>query len=68
MKKIVLCFLSLYMLLSAPVFSFAHPGHGDSDGFSIIHYFKEPIHAVLTVGILVLAFLVVRFAMKKKQQ
>jgi hypothetical protein len=32
-----------------PFAAFAHPGHGETEGFSIIHYFTEPVHAVVTV-------------------
>jgi hypothetical protein len=27
----------------------AHPGHGETDGYTITHYFVEPAHAVVTV-------------------
>jgi hypothetical protein len=33
----------------APISLFAHPGHGETEGFSIIHYFTEPVHATVTV-------------------
>ena len=32
------------LLVTTPLMIMAHPGHGDSDGFSVIHYFKEPVH------------------------
>jgi hypothetical protein len=45
-------------VLSAPLASMAHPGHGETEGFTITHYFTEPVHAVVTilavVGVLVL--------------
>jgi hydrogenase/urease accessory protein HupE len=45
-------------VLSAPFVALAHPGHGETEGFTITHYFTEPIHAVATilavVGILAL--------------
>jgi putative copper export protein len=36
-------------VLSAPFAALAHPGHGETDGFTITHYFTEPIHAVATI-------------------
>jgi hydrogenase/urease accessory protein HupE len=45
MKKI---FATMSGLAAAPVL-FAHPGHGETEGFTIIHYFTEPTHAVVTV-------------------
>lgn len=33
----------------APLSLSAHPGHGETEGFSIIHYFTEPVHATVTV-------------------
>lgn len=47
MKKLA---TSLALLL--PVLIWAHPGHGDTDGYTIIHYFSEPQHAIITLGVL----------------
>ncbi|MEI8073883.1 MAG: hypothetical protein WCH78_03970 [Bacteroidota bacterium] len=49
MKKI---FASLALLL--PALTWAHPGHGGTDGYTIIHYFSEPQHAIITLGSLAL--------------
>ena len=53
--KLVNLFLSVLLFIMIPVGLFAHPGHGDHmhDGFSIIHYFTEPEHGLVTIGILV---------------
>ena len=57
MKKLITT-LSLAALFM-PLISQAHPGHGDSDGYTIIHYFREPVHAVipLVVFIVILAYI-----------
>lgn len=57
MKKIISLF-SLTALLM-PLITLAHPGHGDTDGYTIIHYFREPIHAVipLIVFIAIIAYI-----------
>lgn len=52
MKKVALINF-LWMLL--PLSLSAHPGHGDTDGFSILHYFTEPVHAITTVSLLAFA-------------
>ncbi|MBK8346992.1 MAG: hypothetical protein IPL08_04985 [Saprospiraceae bacterium] len=45
----------VFFWMVVPFISSAHPGHGDHthDGFSIIHYFTEPEHGLVTIGILV---------------
>jgi len=65
MKKIAttLCFL---LMLILPLITMAHPGHGESEGYTIIHYFTEPMHAVITLGSFVIVFAALRF-MRKKQ-
>ncbi len=49
----------------------AHPGHGDHshDGFSIIHYFTEPEHGLVTIGLLVsmAAVIYYRYHLKSKK-
>jgi hypothetical protein len=30
-----------------PFLCYAHPGHGDTEGFTIIHYLLEPEHLIL---------------------
>ena len=50
MKKIIAA-LSLF-ILCMPFNSIAHPGHGTTDGYTITHYFTEPVHAVIAVGML----------------
>ncbi|MBK9257115.1 MAG: hypothetical protein IPM42_16685 [Saprospiraceae bacterium] len=53
--KLLNLFFSGLFFVAMPLISVAHPGHGDHthDGFSIIHYFTEPEHALVTIGILV---------------
>lgn len=42
MKKIV----SLLAVLFSATYTFAHPGHGATDGYTITHYFVEPEHVL----------------------
>ncbi len=64
MKKI------LSVLASAlPVAAMAHPGHGDSEGFSIIHYFTEPVHVLVGLGaVLLFSVFYTRFFGKKESK
>jgi len=57
MKKRISTFSFLALLM--PLVSLAHPGHGDTDGYTIIHYFREPLHAVipLLVFIVILGYI-----------
>jgi hypothetical protein len=62
MKNIFLSALS-----ALPLITLAHPGHGETDGFSIIHYFSEPLHAIITVGAMVVLFAGYRYFRRKNQ-
>lgn len=53
MKHKTIIFIPMFM---AYLTAHAHPGHGDSGGFTITHYFVEPEH--LFTGICLLALLV----------
>jgi hypothetical protein len=55
MKK----FLTLIGLLASAT-SFAHPGHGHSEGFTITHYFVEPEHALALVAITALVVVIAK--------
>lgn len=59
----------ILIIVSLPGLTHAHPGHGDHthDGWSVIHYFTQAEHALVSVAIvisLILAF-VFRFYTKK---
>lgn len=50
-----------------PLFAMAHPGHGEHDGYTIIHYFTEPQHAIITLGVMTAAIvLIVRERRKRR--
>lgn len=67
MKKFLNSVLVLLMLF-LPLTGWAHPGHGESDGFTLIHYFREPLHAVASLGMLaVLTVYLIRWNRNKAQ-
>jgi uncharacterized sodium:solute symporter family permease YidK len=65
MKKIISLFCLLALL--APFTVLAHPGHGETDGFTITHYFVEPIHAVASIGIIASVVFFIRYQNRKRQ-
>ncbi|MBL7760315.1 MAG: hypothetical protein JNK08_06430 [Sediminibacterium sp.] len=64
MKKLATAF-GLLIGMVAPLATMAHPGHGETEGYTIIHYFTEPMHAVITLGSLVIVFAGLRYFRKK---
>lgn len=65
MKKIT---FAVVVIVLAPLIGSAHPGHGSTDGYSIIHYFVEPVHAVITYSILLFAAVYIWYTRRQKQQ
>jgi hydrogenase/urease accessory protein HupE len=65
MKKILTA-LSLFVLC-IPSISLAHPGHGNTDGYTITHYFTEPVHVVIAIGVLAAVAVYTRQVRKSKQ-
>jgi hypothetical protein len=61
MKKILIA-----ASLLVPLFSFAHEGHGVSEGFTITHYLVEPGHAIYTWSFIVAGFILVKYLRGRK--
>jgi hydrogenase/urease accessory protein HupE len=62
--------LTLTSLLasSVPFLGFAHEGHGHTHGFTITHYFVEPEHLLLLVGVFAASILFFRSYFKKEKK
>ena len=58
----------MLIIVALPGIMMAHPGHGDHshDGWSIIHYFTQPEHALVSIAI-VLSLAVVVIVKKKSK-
>lgn len=56
------------MSITMPVAILAHPGHGETEGFSIIHYFAEPLHAIITVTAIITLYAGMRYFRSKKEK
>lgn len=66
MKKFI-AILSM-LVLSVPLISLAHPGHGETGGYTITHYFVEPIHVVISLSVLITLIVFIRVLGKNKQR
>jgi hypothetical protein len=66
MKKIT-AILSSFVLCT-PLFVLAHPGHGEHGGYTITHYFTEPMHVFVSLSILVAVVVVINYLGRDKQQ
>jgi hypothetical protein len=64
MKKIA--FALMLVVLALPTFTLAHPGHGETGGYTIIHYLVEPVHAIVTIGIIVTIIAFTMYVNKNK--
>ncbi len=62
-KKYLFGFLALLLPLSM----LAHPGHGQSEGFTITHYFVEPIHVIAFVGVMFVVIIGIRWKRHKNK-
>lgn len=58
----------MLIIVSLPALASAHPGHGDHthNGWSVIHYFTQPQHALVSVAIVISLVLAFVFRPKSK--
>lgn len=56
-------------LTAGTMLLYAHPGHGDTHGHSLIHYLMEPMHAmVLAAVVLMIAGSCTWYLIRKKNK
>lgn len=59
--------LLLLVVSAMPLVSLAHPGHGETGGYTITHYMVEPVHVIVAVVALSgIVFLVSQLRRKKQ--
>ena len=46
--------LCIIFLITGVTTLFAHPGHGATDGNSLMHYLSEPLHAAILASIVII--------------
>lgn len=65
MKRFTVFFL---LVALTPLLTYAHPGHGETEGWSIIHYFIEWPHILITWPLIPLVVILSFVLWKKGQQ
>lgn len=63
MKKIIASLATL-----TPLLALAHPGHGETDGYTIIHYFTSPQHVLVTLAAVAVTGVFIAWEKKRKQK
>lgn len=63
MKKMIASLATL-----TPLLALAHPGHGDTDGYTIIHYFTTPQHVLVTLAAIAVTAVFVAWEKRRKQK
>ena len=67
MKNFISTVLMIFVAIM-PELLFAHPGHGGHEGgYTIIHYFVEPMHAVVSIGCIVATLAFIAYKRKSEQ-
>ncbi|GAB2834434.1 hypothetical protein [Ferruginibacter profundus] len=66
MKKLIVALV--FIVLCMPLISPAHPGHGETGGFTITHYFTEPVHVIVSLVALAGVILYARHLKKSEQR
>lgn len=67
MKKITGILAAVAAIMASPLYLAAHEGHGHTHGFTIKHYFTEPVHLGVALLLIVLVALVFLNPARKKQ-
>lgn len=65
MRKIIAAFS--FFILMIPFAGIAHPGHGETGGFTIIHYFAEPLHIFAWLSVLTAIAIFIQFKYKQRR-
>ncbi len=66
-RKIFLTTMMVFIINGSKLF--AHPGHGQTEGHSFIHYLIEPMHAmILGAVVLMIAFSCTYLILKMKKR
>ncbi len=68
-KKHITSLFVLLMLFVAAANVWAHPGHGETGGHSLMHYLIEPFHSLPLIGVIVLSVVIflMMYSRRKKR-
>lgn len=70
MKKLAIQLASMLATL-LPLSALAHPGHDGHDhdgGYTIIHYFTQPTHAVVSLAVVAITVILIRNLRRRNQK
>jgi len=59
---------ALLILLVAATGVWAHPGHGESHGHSLVHYLTEPFHVIPLVAVIIVSVAIFTVLYKKRKK
>jgi hypothetical protein len=65
MKKLSLAAVAVLLI---PFLSRAHEGHGATEGFTITHYFVEPVHLLYTLAFAVVSYFAISYYRKGRKE
>ncbi|MCB0497507.1 MAG: hypothetical protein KDC79_15295 [Cyclobacteriaceae bacterium] len=51
-----------------PSLALAHPGHGTSDGYNLMHYLTSPMHLISVLLVVGASALAIRYAKSSRKQ
>ena len=60
--------LAAAAILFFPFLSLAHEGHGVTEGFTITHYFVEPVHLLYTLAFFVMSYFAISYYKTRKRR
>ncbi|MFO8029575.1 MAG: hypothetical protein R6U28_06920 [Cyclonatronaceae bacterium] len=58
----------LILVLTACAAAWAHPGHGETEGYSLLHYFSEPFHVIPMAAVIVASVLIFLFIYSRRKK
>lgn len=60
--------LAAAAILLFPFLGLAHEGHGATEGFTITHYFVEPVHLLYTLAFFVVSYFAISYYKTRKRR
>ena len=63
-----LSLIMVVLITLSPAVVFGHPGHGTFDGINIFHYLTSPMHYIVSMTIIAVGIVGVRYIRKRRRQ
>lgn len=58
----------LIFVLTAFAVAWAHPGHGETEGYSFLHYLSEPFHVIPLAAVILASVLIFLFIYSRRKK